>query len=135
MAAESISIGKRAYPRHLQKGKKPFVPAYSGQICLGQAPSKPSKAGPIGRSVQHLELIAIGVSPSLLTSLSNTFDFDQKIGMRQHIGGIVNQTWTGTDQVRFYKLDGNTLTISGAPAPDPYTGRQVIHRIVFEKLR
>jgi hypothetical protein len=45
-----------------------------------------------------------------------------------------NQTWTGTDQVRFYKLDGNTLTISGAPAPDPYTGRPIIHRIVFQKL-
>lgn len=51
-----------------------------------------------------------------------------------HIDASWNETWTGTDQVRFYKLDGNTLTISGAPAPDPYSGRQTIHRIVFQKL-
>ena len=26
-----------------------------------------------------------------------------------------NQAWTGTDQVRFYKLEGNILTITTAP--------------------
>ena len=63
---------------------------------------------------------------------SYTLD-DEKVV--HHLDASWNQTWTGTDQVRFYKRDGNTLTISGAPAPDPYTGRQVIHRIVFQKAR
>ena len=51
-----------------------------------------------------------------------------------HIDISWNQAWTGTDQVRFYRLDGDTLTISSAPAPDPYTGQEVVHRIVFRKL-
>ena len=46
-----------------------------------------------------------------------------------------NEAWTGTDQVRFYKLDGDRLTISSAPAPDPYTGQEIVHRIAFERLR
>jgi hypothetical protein len=50
-----------------------------------------------------------------------------------HIDASWNQAWTGTDQIRFYKLNGSTLEIWGAPAPDPYTGRKVVHRITFEK--
>jgi hypothetical protein len=33
----------------------------------------------------------------------------------------MNQAWTGTDQVRFYKLEGDKLTISSAPSNDPDT--------------
>jgi hypothetical protein len=51
-----------------------------------------------------------------------------------HVDISWNQTWTGTDQVRFYRVDGDTLTISSAPAPDPYTGQEVVHRVVFRKL-
>jgi len=50
-----------------------------------------------------------------------------------HLDASWNQAWTGTDQIRFYKLDGLNLEIWGAPAPDPYTGRTVVHRITFEK--
>ncbi len=52
-----------------------------------------------------------------------------------HVEGSWNQAWTGTDQRRFFKLDGLLLEIWGAPAPDPYTGRVVVHRMTFEKWR
>lgn len=51
-----------------------------------------------------------------------------------HLDASWNERWTGTDQVRFYKLDGDTLTIDSAPAKDPHTGEEVIHRIAFRKL-
>ncbi len=51
-----------------------------------------------------------------------------------HVDASWNQVWTGTDQVRFYTLDGDRLTIRGAPDKDPYTGQEVVHRIVFQKL-
>ena len=51
-----------------------------------------------------------------------------------HVDASWNERWTGTDQVRFYKLDGDTLTVDGAPASDPHTGEEVIHRILFRKL-
>jgi hypothetical protein len=50
-----------------------------------------------------------------------------------HVDASWNQALTGTDQTRFYKLDGSKLKIWSAPAPDPYTGRTVVHRITFEK--
>ena len=30
------------------------------------------------------------------------------------------ETWTGTDQVRNYKLDGNRLSLTTAPSPDAF---------------
>jgi hypothetical protein len=50
-----------------------------------------------------------------------------------HVDASWNQALTGTDLIRFYKLHGSMLEIWGAPAPDPYTGRTVAHRITFEK--
>ena len=50
-----------------------------------------------------------------------------------HVDASWNQAFTGTDMIRFNKLDGSMLEIWGAPAPDPYTGRTVVHRITFEK--
>jgi hypothetical protein len=51
-----------------------------------------------------------------------------------HVDISWNQAWTGTDQVRFYKLEGNTLTITSAPAPNPTDGRQGRSILVWEKL-
>jgi hypothetical protein len=36
--------------------------------------------------------------------------------------------------VRFYKLNGDKLSITSARAPDPFTGEDVVHRVEFQKL-
>jgi hypothetical protein len=41
-----------------------------------------------------------------------------------HVDISWNQNWTGTDQVRFYKLEGNTLTITSTPAKNFTDGRE-----------
>ena len=41
--------------------------------------------------------------------------------------------FTGTDLVRFYKLEGNTLTITTAPYKDLSDGREGQVVLVFEK--
>ncbi len=51
-----------------------------------------------------------------------------------HIDVSWNQGWTGTDQVRFYKLDGNVLTIKSAPAKSPLVGRDGQFVLEFEKV-
>jgi hypothetical protein len=38
------------------------------------------------------------------------------------------------DLIRFYKLENGLLPITGAPAIDPYSGQQVIHRMEFRKV-
>ena len=44
-----------------------------------------------------------------------------------------NENFTGTDLVRFYKLEGNTLTITTAPYKDLSDGREGQAVLVFEK--
>jgi hypothetical protein len=41
-----------------------------------------------------------------------------------HVDISWNQSWTGTDLVRFYKLDGDTLTIRTARAENAFDGEE-----------
>jgi hypothetical protein len=46
-----------------------------------------------------------------------------------------NETWTGTDQVRFFKLEGDRLTIKTAPQKNAITGLENIGVAVWERER
>lgn len=50
-----------------------------------------------------------------------------------HVEASWNEAWTGTDLVRPFRLQGDDLTITGAPSKDPATGEDVIYRIVFRR--
>jgi len=52
-----------------------------------------------------------------------------------HIDASWNQAWTGTTQVREFKIDGNTLHIRTAPSKSPVTGNQSVSSLVWTKLR
>jgi hypothetical protein len=52
-----------------------------------------------------------------------------------HVDISWNQFWTGTDLVRFYKLDGNTLTITTAPAPSTIDGKEGHWILVWKKVQ
>jgi Lipocalin-like domain len=52
-----------------------------------------------------------------------------------HVDISWNQAWTGTDQIRFYTLDGNTLTIMTAPNKSPFDGREGRGILVWERIR
>ncbi len=69
-----------------------------------------------------------------MLAYAGTYSLDNE-KVVHHVDASWNQAWTGTDQVRFYRLEGDKLTISGAPARDPYTGQEVIHRIEFKRLQ
>ena len=46
-----------------------------------------------------------------------------------------NQSWTGGDQVRFFKVEGNTLTITTAINKNPRDGREGRAIAVFTRAR
>src|SRR5205807_203776 len=47
-----------------------------------------------------------------------------------------NEDWVGTEQVRFYQLQGDTLYIRTAPIPNPdAAGRMMIGTLVWERER
>ena len=52
-----------------------------------------------------------------------------------HVDISWNEAWTGTDQVRFYKLDGNILNIIAAPGRSPVDGREGRAILVFERVK
>ena len=52
-----------------------------------------------------------------------------------HVDISWNQSWTGTDQVRFFKLDGNILTIKTALARNAVNGLEGQSVFVWERLR
>jgi Lipocalin-like domain len=69
-----------------------------------------------------------------MISYAGTYTFDAE-KVVHHVDISWNQNWTGTDQVRFYKLDGDTLTITSAPAKNFTDGREGRSILVWERLR
>jgi Lipocalin-like domain len=51
-----------------------------------------------------------------------------------HIDVSWNQAWTGTNQVRFYKLDGDVLTITTAPYKSYHDGKEGRSILVWKKV-
>jgi len=53
-----------------------------------------------------------------------------------HVDISWNENWTGSEQVRFFKLDGNTLTITTPSSfKRPQDGREVRSVLVWEKVK
>lgn len=69
-----------------------------------------------------------------LTAYAGTYTLDVE-KVIHHVDVSWNEAWTGTDQVRFYKLDGNTLTITSAPNKSPVDGREGRAILVWEKVK
>ena len=70
---------------------------------------------------------------SSMIAYAGTYTLDAE-KVVHHVDTSWNQNWTGTDQVRFYKLDGNTLTITSALAKNFTDGREGRSILVWEKL-
>jgi hypothetical protein len=51
-----------------------------------------------------------------------------------HVDASWNQAWTGTDQLRFYTLEGDVLAISTSPLKDTRTGQEVIGHTVLRRI-
>jgi len=45
-----------------------------------------------------------------------------------------NELWTGTDQQRFFKFDGNRLALTTPVNPDPIDGKVSVRSMVWEKV-
>ena len=50
-----------------------------------------------------------------------------------HVDISWNEAWSGTDQVRFCTVNGDTLTLASVPAKSPFDGREVVHEVMFSR--
>lgn len=69
-----------------------------------------------------------------MSAVAGTYTVDaEKVIL--HVDISWNQAFTGTDQMRFYKLDGNTLTLTTPPNKSPADGREGRAIAEWEKLK
>lgn len=61
-----------------------------------------------------------------------TIDSEAKT-VTHHIEISWDQSRTGTDQVRSYKLEGNHLTLRTEPSTDPATGKKTVRTLIWER--
>jgi len=60
-----------------------------------------------------------------------TIDGDE---ITHHVDISWNESWTGTEQKRFFQFDGDRLHLSTAPSPDPSEGTMSVRHMVWEKV-
>jgi hypothetical protein len=71
-----------------------------------------------------------------MLAYAGTYTIDsQAKTVTHHIDISWDQSRTGTDQVRSYKLEGNRLTLTTEPSTDPATGKQTVRTLIWEKLK
>jgi hypothetical protein len=69
-----------------------------------------------------------------MVAYAGTFTLDTE-KVVHHIDVSWNQAWTGTDQVRYYQLSGDMLTITTAPYRSYQDGRQGRSVLVWTKVK
>jgi hypothetical protein len=68
-----------------------------------------------------------------MSAYAGTYTADGEKVVR-HVDTSWNGSWTGTDQVRFYKLDGDLLTITTAPLTS-FSREEVEVVLVWKKVQ
>lgn len=69
-----------------------------------------------------------------MTAYAGTYTLEEN-KVTHHVDASWNEAWTGTDQVRFFKVDGNSLTITTAPNKSPMDGREGRSILIWEKVK
>jgi hypothetical protein len=69
-----------------------------------------------------------------LISYSGTYKIDGN-NVSYHVDASWNEAWTGSTQVRQFKLDGNTLYTQSPPQRNPRDGRITSESLIWTKLR
>ncbi|CAB3646870.1 hypothetical protein LMG24238_00819 [Paraburkholderia sediminicola] len=68
-----------------------------------------------------------------LCSYAGTYSIEDD-RVSHHIDASWNESWTGTTQVRQFKIDGKYLYIKTLPSRNPVTGRESTSMLVWTKV-
>jgi hypothetical protein len=71
-----------------------------------------------------------------MLAYAGTYTIDsQAKTVTHHIDISWDQSRTGTDQVRSYKLEGDRITLTTEPSTDPATGKKTVRTLIWERLK
>jgi hypothetical protein len=68
-----------------------------------------------------------------VVSYAGTYTIDGN-EVTHHVDISWNESWTGTEQKRIARFDGNRAYLSTPPSPDPITGTMSVRTMTWEKL-
>jgi hypothetical protein len=125
---EPIGSGERYYP--LGEHAKGYV-SYSSDGRMYLIQTTADRVKPQGSVPTDDERIKLHAS---MTAYTGTYSTDNG-KVTHHVDMSWNEAWTGSDQVRFYTVEGNTLTWKTGPIKNPLDGRDVIAVLVWEKVK
>ena len=94
-------------------------------LTVGSGRRKP--AGPKATSAEVEALFRS------MTSYGGTYTIDGN-EITHHVDVSWNQSWTGTDQKRAARFDGDRVYLSTPPSLDPITGTMSVRTKTWEKL-
>ncbi len=87
----------------------------------------PKRKKPVGLVPTSQEKLAL-YDTMFAYSGTYTVESDRVI---HHLDMSWNEAWTGTDQVRFCRIEGDILTYTSAPAKNPLDDSEVVHTVKF----
>jgi len=125
---EPLGGGERYYPLG-QKAQGYLGYSSDGRMFLIQATA--DRAKPQGSLPTDEERVKLHQS---MVAYAGTYTGENG-KLVHHVDISWNESWTGSDQVRFYTVDGNTLTIKTPPIKNPLDGREVIAVLVWERVK
>jgi hypothetical protein len=71
-----------------------------------------------------------------MLAYAGTYTIDSEARtVTHHIDISWDQSRTGTDHVRSYQLEANSLTLTTEPSTDPATGKKTVRTLIWERLR
>jgi hypothetical protein len=89
------------------------------------------RKAPAGTAITDAERAAL--YNGIFAAYAGTYSIDGNKVVHRVVASW-NEAWTGTDQVRFFELDGKKLKISTAPNVNLRDGRRTVSTLTFEKL-
>jgi len=96
--------------------------------AIGVVEDRPKPRDPVATDEEKVEL------QGSMFAYAGTYTADGE-KVVHHVDISWNQSWTGTDLVRLYKLDGNTLTITADRAQSAIVGEEGEVILVWEKVQ
>ena len=125
---EAIATGQRSSPfGDHPDGYLSYSP--DGRMyAIGVAEDRPKPRDPVPTEEENAKL------QGSMFAYAGTYTADGE-KVVHHVDISWNQSWTGTDLVRFYKLEGNTLTITTARAQSAIDGEEGEFILVWDKVQ
>jgi len=84
---------------------------------------------PLGPAMKDEERLALFAT---MFAYAGTYSLEAG-KVTHHVDISWNETWNGTDQVRFFEVNGNTLVLT-SDAIDPASGKEARYAVTWEKV-